>query len=176
MAAPRHLTPDEFAPVLADLELEAGEVRVIDPAPPAVQRKSARHEPGSVLVGQIGTGLDIPTAAEKYRGLADEVLTADGWALFFFKDARTDGELARWRNALWPWLHAMAWYRFSGGRIERETLREAQTPQGFRRPVLSKAIARAMRDGFHGTDEAALVERLGEPGRQRLGAQRRPRP
>lgn len=123
MPPPRHLTPEDFAPVLADLELEAGLVRLIDTAPPASERKTVRHEPGSILVGQIGTGLDIPHAAARYRSLADEVLTTDGWALFFFKDLRSDAELARWRNALWPWLHAMAWYRFQGGRIERETLR-----------------------------------------------------
>lgn len=45
--------------------------------------------------------------------------------------------------------------------IDRATLREAQTPQGFRRGVLSKAFVAAVRDGFAGTDEASLVERTG---------------
>jgi len=51
------------------------------------------------------------------------------------------------------------------GRIEatvpRETLRLAQTPQGFRASVLREAHARAARDRFAGTDDAALVERSG---------------
>ena len=47
--------------------------------------------------------------------------------------------------------------------LDRERLREAQTPQGFRRGVLARAFAAAMRDGLHGTDEATVVERLGEP-------------
>ncbi|HMB69566.1 MAG TPA: 2-C-methyl-D-erythritol 4-phosphate cytidylyltransferase [bacterium] len=49
------------------------------------------------------------------------------------------------------------------GTVDRRTLREAQTPQGFRRDLLAKAFARAMKDGFRGTDEAACVERLGAP-------------
>lgn len=47
--------------------------------------------------------------------------------------------------------------------IDRATLREAQTPQGFRRTILSRAFAAALRDGFAGTDEASLVERTGVP-------------
>jgi 2-C-methyl-D-erythritol 4-phosphate cytidylyltransferase/2-C-methyl-D-erythritol 2,4-cyclodiphosphate synthase len=51
----------------------------------------------------------------------------------------------------------------SAGTVDRDTLREAQTPQGFRREVLARAFADALRDGFHGTDEAACVERSGAP-------------
>lgn len=51
----------------------------------------------------------------------------------------------------------------SAGTVDRATLREAQTPQGFRRDLLSKAFAAAMKDGWHGTDEAACVERIGAP-------------
>jgi 2-C-methyl-D-erythritol 4-phosphate cytidylyltransferase len=43
----------------------------------------------------------------------------------------------------------------------RERLRLAQTPQGFLGPVLREAYARAARDGVLGTDDAALVERMG---------------
>ena len=49
----------------------------------------------------------------------------------------------------------------SVGTLDRATLREAQTPQGFRRGVLAKAFAAALRDKFVGTDEASLVERTG---------------
>lgn len=37
----------------------------------------------------------------------------------------------------------------------------AQTPQGFRYSVIKKAFDEAAADGFMGTDEASLVERLG---------------
>ena len=49
----------------------------------------------------------------------------------------------------------------SAGTLDRGTLREAQTPQGFRRDVLAKAFAAALRERFTGTDEASLVERTG---------------
>jgi 2-C-methyl-D-erythritol 4-phosphate cytidylyltransferase/2-C-methyl-D-erythritol 2,4-cyclodiphosphate synthase len=47
--------------------------------------------------------------------------------------------------------------------LDRSDLREAQTPQGFRRGLLAKAFAAALRDRFEGTDEAAAVERAGLP-------------
>ena len=46
---------------------------------------------------------------------------------------------------------------------ERATLRRAATPQVFRRELLEWAHASARADGFSGTDDASLVERLGEP-------------
>jgi len=53
--------------------------------------------------------------------------------------------------------------RFSGETLPRELLWAAQTPQGFRRELLEGAHRRAKQDGFVGTDEASLVERLGHP-------------
>lgn len=46
--------------------------------------------------------------------------------------------------------------------VSRDGLHLAQTPQGFRPEVLKRAHAAAGRDGVRGTDDAALVERLGE--------------
>ncbi|BEU88254.1 2-C-methyl-D-erythritol 4-phosphate cytidylyltransferase [Selenomonas sp. TAMA-11512] len=45
--------------------------------------------------------------------------------------------------------------------IPRETLWEVQTPQGFRRDILYRAYQKAKEDGFLGTDDASLVERMG---------------
>ena len=44
---------------------------------------------------------------------------------------------------------------------DRSGLFRVQTPQGFRYGVLKKALEAAARDGFYGTDEAVLVERIG---------------
>lgn len=44
---------------------------------------------------------------------------------------------------------------------DRETIWQAQTPQTFRREILQRAFAEARRQGFVGTDDASLVERLG---------------
>jgi 2-C-methyl-D-erythritol 4-phosphate cytidylyltransferase len=46
--------------------------------------------------------------------------------------------------------------------IPRERVVQAQTPQGFRYELIQRAFAGAAADGFIGTDEASLVERLGE--------------
>ena len=47
--------------------------------------------------------------------------------------------------------------------VSREHLWTAQTPQGFRLSILVEALRRAEKERFWGTDEAALVERLGAP-------------
>jgi 2-C-methyl-D-erythritol 4-phosphate cytidylyltransferase len=46
--------------------------------------------------------------------------------------------------------------------LPREHLVLAQTPQVFRFDLLKRAFESARRDGFTGTDEASLVERLEE--------------
>jgi 2-C-methyl-D-erythritol 4-phosphate cytidylyltransferase len=46
--------------------------------------------------------------------------------------------------------------------IPRERVVHAQTPQGFRYGIIKHAFDSAAADGFIGTDEASLVERLGE--------------
>lgn len=47
--------------------------------------------------------------------------------------------------------------------LERSELVSVQTPQGFSRGILAVALDKAVRDGYTGTDEAALVERAGYP-------------
>jgi len=47
--------------------------------------------------------------------------------------------------------------------LDRETLVRVQTPQGFALDLFQRALDRARADGFTGTDDAALVERLGAP-------------
>jgi len=54
--------------------------------------------------------------------------------------------------------------RLGGGDIvdtvERSDLFRAETPQVFRRAIFARALAAAAADGFLGTDESSLVERL----------------
>ena len=47
--------------------------------------------------------------------------------------------------------------------LPREGLWQVQTPQVFKLPLLIEAHRRAAEDGFIGTDDASLVERLGKP-------------
>lgn len=57
--------------------------------------------------------------------------------------------------------------RVRDGRVEttldRAGLWAVQTPQAFRAPLLREAHDKARRDGVVGTDDAMLVERLGQP-------------
>jgi len=45
--------------------------------------------------------------------------------------------------------------------LDRESLWQIQTPQTFQASVIKEAYRRATEDGFIGTDDASLVERLG---------------
>jgi 2-C-methyl-D-erythritol 4-phosphate cytidylyltransferase len=54
----------------------------------------------------------------------------------------------------------------AGGKViigtpDRSKLWNAQTPQAFRAPVIKEAHQLALSDGFVGTDDASLVERIG---------------
>jgi 2-C-methyl-D-erythritol 4-phosphate cytidylyltransferase len=46
--------------------------------------------------------------------------------------------------------------------VDRRTLWSIQTPQAFRYDIFRRAVEKSVKDGFLGTDEAMLVERLGE--------------
>lgn len=46
--------------------------------------------------------------------------------------------------------------------LPRETVWLAQTPQGFRKELLQEAFSSAEEEGYIGTDEASLVERIGK--------------
>jgi 2-C-methyl-D-erythritol 4-phosphate cytidylyltransferase/2-C-methyl-D-erythritol 2,4-cyclodiphosphate synthase len=56
--------------------------------------------------------------------------------------------------------------------IDRQDLWLAQTPQVARRELLAEAFASALREDFVGTDEAALLERIGCKVRIVMGAER----
>jgi 2-C-methyl-D-erythritol 4-phosphate cytidylyltransferase len=47
------------------------------------------------------------------------------------------------------------------GSIPRERIVLAQTPQAFRSEIIREAYSRALADGFQGTDDSSLAERLG---------------
>jgi 2-C-methyl-D-erythritol 4-phosphate cytidylyltransferase len=56
--------------------------------------------------------------------------------------------------------------------LSRERIVLAQTPQVFRTALLKRAFAQAKQDGFTGTDEASLVEHLGEDVHVIMGSDR----
>ena len=56
--------------------------------------------------------------------------------------------------------------------VERGAFCRAQTPQCFDHGLLRRAFERAQKDGFEGTDEATLVERLDVSVHLVLGSER----
>ena len=58
------------------------------------------------------------------------------------------------------------------GTIPRERIVLAQTPQAFQYDIIREACERAEADGYEGTDEASLVERLGNPVTVLMGSDR----
>ncbi|MGB6338288.1 MAG: 2-C-methyl-D-erythritol 4-phosphate cytidylyltransferase [Candidatus Aminicenantaceae bacterium] len=46
--------------------------------------------------------------------------------------------------------------------VDREQLRRVQTPQGFSYSILKAALDQAREDNYYSTDEAALIERIGQ--------------
>ncbi|MCK6448588.1 MAG: class I SAM-dependent methyltransferase [Planctomycetes bacterium] len=131
------IEPAAFAPILADLGLEASALLHIDPSTFAESKGEVVRGKGDVFLGPIGTGLDVPAAGNLYKKHSDGALGPTNTLVFYFKSPRTDGELARWRNQFWPWLHVVALYRLHDGAIRRETLQGA-----------SDVAGRAERDGF----------------------------
>lgn len=55
---------------------------------------------------------------------------------------------------------------------ERKALWQIQTPQTFQKALFEKAYKQASVDGFVGTDDASLVEHLGEPVKVIMGSYR----
>ncbi|MBQ3123306.1 MAG: 2-C-methyl-D-erythritol 2,4-cyclodiphosphate synthase [Firmicutes bacterium] len=53
--------------------------------------------------------------------------------------------------------------RNGGITLERDNLFIVQTPQTFERNIITEAYNRAWSDGYYGTDDGSLVERLGLP-------------
>jgi 2-C-methyl-D-erythritol 4-phosphate cytidylyltransferase len=58
------------------------------------------------------------------------------------------------------------------GSIPRERIVLAQTPQAFRYEIIREAYERAGADGFRGTDDSGLVERLGYSVQVMMGSDR----
>jgi 2-C-methyl-D-erythritol 4-phosphate cytidylyltransferase len=124
------------------------------PAPLVVAGGATRQESVRLALERLPAGLDIVVVHDAVRpfidrGLIDAVVQA----------ARDDGA------AVCGLPVAETVKRVRDGRVEatveRAGLWTIQTPQAFRGALLREAHDKARRDGFTGTDDATLVERLG---------------
>lgn len=106
-----------LALVLEDLGIRADRVRALDEEPGA-KRSDSTHALAGVAPG---TAEIEPVAREVVR-LASERMSHDGALLLLLQGARSDRELAHWRNVSWPFAHVATLYRLSQAGIERENL------------------------------------------------------
>lgn len=115
MLQPMKIGP--LAPVLEEEKLDAARMRAFgDAAAPA---SGLRH----ALVATDAGKAPAAAASELVR-FAREAVSDDGTLLLFCAGDPTDAELAAWRNAAWPLLHAVAIYRMSHAGVVKQTLQE----------------------------------------------------
>jgi SAM-dependent methyltransferase len=111
-----------LALVLEDLAIRADRVRTVGD-PPAPPHAAPRH----ALAGVPPGAEDVERIAPEMIALAEAESSPDGALLVLLAGPREDSELARWRNALWPFANVVALYRLSNLGIERESL-QGRTP------------------------------------------------
>lgn len=103
----------DLAPLLADIGARDGELAPVGGGPAA----------NLVLETDAGArGSPAPPLDAIHRELS-----AGGALLVALPGDPPETELAAWRNALWPLLHAIAVYRFDGRSIARRTLGGVET-------------------------------------------------
>lgn len=111
--------------VLEDLQIRADRVRTIGD-PPAPPHGGSRH----ALVGVPPGSRDAERLGPEAVSFARAESTEDGALVMFLPGARPDAELARWRNALWPFAHVGSFYRMSTGGIACTTLQGERVVRG----------------------------------------------
>jgi SAM-dependent methyltransferase len=123
LISPAKTTP--LALVLEDLDLRADRVRTVgDPPAPA------HGGPRAVLAGVAPNERNAEAVGAELVAFATAEASPDGPLLALLEGDRDDRELARWRNALWPFAHVVALYRLAQGGIVRVKLSGAEKLRG----------------------------------------------
>jgi 2-C-methyl-D-erythritol 4-phosphate cytidylyltransferase len=149
---------------------------IVVAAPAALVRRTAalleRHAPGARIVVVPGGPERQDSVREALRAVSDRarlIVVHDAVRPFVTRGV-IDGVLDAARAsgaAVCALPVAETLKRVRDGVVEatvdRSGLWAVQTPQAFRAELLREAHDKARRDGFVGTDEAMLVERLGHP-------------
>lgn len=113
--------------------------------------QGAKRRQDSVYNGLLGIPAD-----------SDIVLVHDGARPFVSQKVISNVLTGVLENgAAIPCVSPKATIRTEEQTLDRSTLYEVQTPQGFLKPTLLQAFEKAISDGVEATDEASLVELLG---------------
>ena len=115
------------------------------------------REGGKTRQETVGKGLEAVGSEDPY------VLVHDGARPFVSMEV-IEGVIRALQcgaDAAVPCVKPKSTIRTAEKTLDRNSLYEVQTPQGFRTEVLAAAFEKAKADGFTGTDEASLAERTG---------------
>ena len=115
------------------------------------------REGGDTRQQTVEKGLAVVGTEDPY------VLMHDGARPFVSAEV-IDGVIAALKSgadAAVPCVTPKSTIRTAEKTLDRSSLYEVQTPQGFRTELLAAAFEKARQDGFTGTDEASLAERAG---------------
>ncbi len=123
------------------------------------------EKPVKLSAGGSTRQQSVRAALEKLDPGSDFVLVHDGARPFVSADVinRVLGALKEGKSAVIPAVTPKSTIRTAERTLDRSSLFEVQTPQGFDLKLLRQAFEKAAEDGFTGTDEAGLTERLGIP-------------
>lgn len=145
----------EVVVALADEYLEDAPTRVLDDSRVHwVQGGPSRQE--SVIAGLEAVPGDAEALVAVHDGARPAVAVADVEATIEAAQREGGAVLGRPVSDTLKRIEEGAVVRT----VERRGLFRAETPQIFRRGILERAVELSRREGFQGTDEATLVERL----------------
>lgn len=135
--------PESYAGLLAEIGLAPGDLLVADMRYPvrsespaidrllSVRRKDA---PAGVLISLAGLGSNFERTSAAVGNRLLAVLPAGGVFVLHGREGEELAQWARWRAALWPRLHATAWYVAGPAGVERRTLQGKQPLAGVALP------------------------------------------
>jgi 2-C-methyl-D-erythritol 4-phosphate cytidylyltransferase/2-C-methyl-D-erythritol 2,4-cyclodiphosphate synthase len=151
-------------------DVEAIAVAVPPDAVAAVQdlvRDAGLTKVTAVVGGGVDRQASVACGLRALPQGADVVLVHDGARPFLSRLLASEVIMAaaEWGSATAALAVSETIKRGEGGwvreTLDRSSLYRVQTPQAFHRPLLEQAHEAAERQGFRGTDDAVLVERLG---------------
>ena len=119
-----------------------------------VEGGDTRQQSVENALAALGPDIDLVAVHDAVRPFIEPATHREG-------DSGGGRRAARpsWASSRWTPSSRSSGTR-STARIPRDRLVLAQTPQVFRHDLLERAFAKAREDGFTGTDESSLVERL----------------
>ena len=145
-------SPREAVDEVRQMVDEAGLIKPVT----VIEGGERRQDSVASAMGHLGTGTDLVAVHDGVRPFVSleeieqviAVASVNGAAILAIPITETVKEVER---------------DVVKSTLRRENLVLVQTPQVFQAQILHEAFDSARRDGYYGTDEGSLVERLGHP-------------